>query len=148
MTQCLQLIFAILQIFRPMCDQSQSEKTYCHSQRKCVTSGCGNPSNRLGDIEFYPPASKPVFCPDVERFKPDDNNTCPQPPTLTVPQADYMLMYEFAANVTQKGEPFYKRLYITQGTIAYCISYPEKESTACPEKEPTSSPEEESIPSP
>ncbi|XP_065066412.1 uncharacterized protein LOC135692255 [Rhopilema esculentum] len=96
------------QIFRPMCDPSQIEKTYCHSERKCVASGCGTPSNRLGDIEFYPPASKPVFCPDVERFKPDDNNTCPQPPTLTVPQADYMLMYEFAANVTQKGNMVFK----------------------------------------
>ena len=73
--------------------------------RACVASGCGTPSNLgTGDLEFYPLALKPVFCPDVERFKTDDNSTCPGVPTVTKPGADYALRYQFDANMVGLGK--------------------------------------------
>ena len=87
-----------------MCDQVQTEKIYCHSLRKCVSSGCGTPSTARGNMEFYPPASKPVFCPDVERFKVDDNSTCPAPEAFSSVPADYQLLYEFSIYVDQIGK--------------------------------------------
>ena len=81
-----------------MCDPNSSTPKYCHALRECVTSstGCGSPQNlTVGEIEFYAPASKPVFCASVERFMEDDNTTCPSPPVFTAPKADYELLYEF-----------------------------------------------------
>ena len=89
-----------------MCDQIYAEKTLCHRSRKCVSSGCGTPSNKLGELEFYPHTTNKVFCPDVERFKPDDNKTCPGPPARTEPGCDYELVHELSANVTHLGEYF------------------------------------------
>ena len=96
-----------------MCDHVHTEKTYCHSQRKCVSTGCGTPSKNRGNMEFYPPSSKPVFCPDVERFKVDDNSTCPHPEAFSLVQADYQLLFEYVVNVTQKGRPLFQGLCIT-----------------------------------
>eukprot|EP00794_Sanderia_malayensis_P008930 gene8930-9882_t len=94
------------QVFKPMCDQTQTEKTYCHALKTCVSSGCGTPV--ANKPSFYPPSSKPVFCPDVERFKSNDGQVCPGVPTISVQGADYQLVGEFEANMTTIGNNIVK----------------------------------------
>ena len=48
---------------------------------------------------------KTVFCADVDRFKEDNNDTCPGPTAFSTVQADYELLFEYKVHVTQRGRP-------------------------------------------